>query len=208
LAFLLIISSISYSKTISDYGIKIGMVSSQFKIKPTDPRINFTLINHRRIGPTIGVYARYQEMNHFDFESGLYYIQKGGKEKMEITTILQPAGTGETLVFDVQFDYLQFQTSFRPYIKSKGMSFYTLIGGTMDYLIWAGNTNTPRSNLKNFVFGYAIGTGFEFYNILNKVILVEVLLTDTKSIFKNSNIKTKTNSYLIRLGFSLDGSHK
>lgn len=205
---LLLIISIGHTQTIFDYGIKMGMVSSQFKIKPADPRIDLTFFNHRRIGPTMGVYARYLDMNYFDFESGLYYIQKGGKEKLEITTILQPAGTGETLAFDVQFDYLQFQTSFRPYIKSRGMSFYGLIGGTVDYLLWAGNTNTPRSNLKDVVLGYAIGAGFEFNNILNKTILLEMLITDTKSIFKNSDIKTETGSYLIRLGFSLDSSNE
>lgn len=205
-----IIVSIGHSQTFSEYGLKMGMVSSKFKIRVIIQNGgSFTYYNDRRNGPTMGMYVRYLDLEYFDLESGLYYLQKGGKDKTEITTINQPDGTGEFLTYDTQFDCLQFLTGFRPYIKSKAIGCYGLISGTLDYLIGVSGTIRPKSAYKDFVLGYVVGAGFEFYNILSKVILLEVLISDTNNVYQDSSIKAETGiNYLVRIGFSLNHPKK
>ena len=208
LILVLILISISYSQTISEYGLKMGMISSKFTIKLLHQYGGSSKIfNDRRIGPTMGIYMRYLDLRYFDLESGLYYLQKGGKQKFPITTIEQPDGTGEFATADIQFDCLQFQTGLRPYINLKEVGFYALTTGTLDYLIGVTGV-TPKSDYKDIVIGYTLGVGFEFPNILNNNILIEMLFSDTQNVYRDSSIESETGSYLVRVGFSLNSPKK
>ena len=202
---MLTIITICQSQTFSEFGIKMGMVSSKCEINLlSQVGGSGTIFNARRNGPTMGIYVRYFDFKFFNIESELYYLQKGGEDKMELSTISQPDGTGEFLIFDIHFDCLQFQTSFRPYINFKKIDLYGIIGGTLNYLIGVRNGFSPKNDFKDFLLGHSIGLGVVFHDVFNKTILIEMLInSDINNIYSSTNVKCKTSFYMLRVGFSL-----
>ena len=166
--FTIFVISYCHTQSFSDFGVKMGILSSKFEQKLLIQNGGtVTILDDARIGPTIGLFLRYFDIDYFNIESEILYLQKGGQDKHEITTINQPDGTGEFLINDIQFDYLHFQTCIRPNYSIKSVNMYLLTGGSINYLLGLKGGFKPKSDFKNFGFGYSVGIGIEFLNSLD-----------------------------------------
>ncbi len=192
----------SYANVFSTFGVKLGLVSSNFKnppyYSPSEP-----LYDQNRIGPTMGIFMRYCELNYLDLESELFYIQKGGEEEYQVRTTINPQGTGELVIYDIHFDYLHLQTNIRPQLKFTTIDIYGIIGLSINYLLGVKNGLEPKSNFKNFIFSYSLGAGIELNEVLGQSLLVEFLInSDLSNISKNSDTDYQFQSYILRFGIA------
>jgi len=203
---LIILLSLSFADSITGFGIKMGIVATDYeqKIIIGDHESSITLYDDTRIGPSMGIYIRYLDYKFIDFESELLYMQKGGQDKYEITTLSDPDGTGEIIIYDIHFDYLQFQTGVQPKTMLYNIGLYGLLGCSFNYLLQIRNGIRPLDRFNRFAFAYYLGTGLEFNNILEKPILLEFILNnDLTNIHKNSASEFKFQTYIFRIGFGI-----
>lgn len=105
----LILFILTPSESKAEFGVKIGIITNKYEqeIQSGENQPTNTLFYETRIGPTMGISYRYLDSDFFDFKSEIFYVQKGGQDSYETTTINSPEGTGEIIVFDNHFDYLQ-----------------------------------------------------------------------------------------------------
>ena len=210
LARLLILISILYSvsnaQLISYYGIKIGMVSSKLKMDYQGNSTNFnSVFDKNRLGPTMGLFIRYFEMSNFDLETELCYVQKGGTDKFDITTINNPKGTGEYILLDIQFDFIQLRTALRPNYSINNIEIYGLAGLSIDYLLSVKNGILPRDKYSDFVWAYTLGFGLAYSKIFNHNISLEFAYdSDINEIYKNENDQYTNSLFLLKAGISLN----
>lgn len=203
---LTILLSSSFADSLTGFGIKMGIVATDYeqKIIIGDHESSITLYDDTRIGPSMGIYIRYLDYKFIDFESELLYMQKGGQDKYEITTLSDPDGTGEIIIYDVHFDYLQFQTSVQPKTMLHNIGLYGLLGCSLNYLLQVRNGIRHIDRYNRFAFSYSLGAGLEFNNILEKTILLEFILNnDLTNIYKNSASEFKFQTYILRIGFEI-----
>jgi hypothetical protein len=203
---ILLLFSICESQIFSEFGVKIGMISSKYEqdlmipYPYTSNTIKF--FGENRIGSTMGFFVRYLDSDIFNLESELYYLEKGGGGKIPITTMATPEGTGEYISTDIQFDFLRFQTGIRPYFSFNMLKPYLVLGGTIDYLLGVRNGYKPDGDFKSIVLGYSIGLGVEINKLLNIPIFIEFCFnSDLTNIYDSDELEVMINSYQVRLGF-------
>ena len=191
----------------SVFGVKMGIANSKYEVKflSYDQYGNLTdfmtLFNKNRISPAMGLYLRYLDNEYFDMESEILYLQKGGEEKLKIRTLYNPEGNGE-LVYDIHFDYLQFQTCIRPNTVISDIGIYALVGFSLNYMLQVRNDYKKVNDFNRIIFAYSLGVGIEFDKIINKPIFIEFLFNnDMSEIYDEADFKFK--SYLFRIGFKI-----
>ena len=205
LVFLFLIPSINYSQTISDYGLKLGVASSKLKMAPISSGDNIIkAFTEVRLGPSMGIFVRFFNFNFMDIESDLFYLQKGGENRREIRTITSPEGTGKYMIFDIQFDYMQFQTCVRPKYSINNFQLYSLLGGSINYLLGSKGGVLLKEDYKNFVMGYSIGLGCSIDKIINYPIIIEIQHgSDITSLYQSDTVKYQNKIWLFVIGISL-----
>jgi len=203
--FILILTAFCYSQIVSEYGLKIGVTASRPHIE-FDQSLNISRVsfNHTRISPNIGLFIRMLDLKNLDFETQLVYLQKGGEEKFEITTVQRPGGTGEYAASDIQFDCLQLHLGFRPKYSMDKIEFYFYVGGSVDYLLEFTGVGTLRNNLEDIVFGYSGGIGISLKTSLNHNIFIETIYdSDLSDNYKNMYSELMNSAWLFKFGISL-----
>jgi len=194
-----------YSQFVSEYGLKIGLTASRPHIEfDQSLNISHVFFEHTRVSPNIGLFIRMLNMKNIDFETQLVYLQKGGKEKFEITTIQQTGGTGEHASADIQFDYLQLHLGFRPKYSMDKSEFYVFAGGSVDYLMGFTGVGTLRNNLKDIIFGYSVGMGISLRTSFDHSIFIETIYnSDISDIYKNMYSELINTAWLFKAGISI-----
>ena len=202
LALLLISSTYSESISSTQFGVKMGMVSSKYELEVLSfDQTTDVVFDQTRNGPIMGIYIRFLDYNFFNLESEFNYLQRGGQEKLPITTAEQPQGTGEEILYSVQFDYLQLQFNLRPYNSIKNYKVFGVIGISVNYLISVKNSVIPIENFKDFTFSYSLGAGIELQVLSSNSFLIEFSMnSDISNIYKDLNTEFMFKTYTIRLG--------
>jgi hypothetical protein len=207
LLILLILFILLQSESNAGFGVKLGIVTTKYEqeIQSGENQSTNTFLDETRIGPTMGISYRYLDYDFFDFESEIFYVQKGGQDSFEITTINSPEGTGEIIIFDNHFDYLQLQTVIRPKVDIDTIELYGIIGFSLNYLLGVRNDIRIRDKFRDFVFAYSIGAGIEFKDILNQSLLFEFLLNaDLTNIYQDSESEYKFQTYIFLVVISFN----
>ena len=184
----------------------MGLVSSKLKTTAqTDEQYTYeTFFNQNRVGPSMGIYYRFANLEFISLESGLNYLQKGGEAEIMVTTPEQIDGTGEYIVADVQYDYLQLEVNMRPYYEIGKYDLYGIIGASLNYLLSVKNGRRPKNEIKEFTLSYSLGFGIEIKDIFNHSILLEFLYnSDLTNVYKDSDLEYKFNTYVLRVGFGI-----
>ena len=205
LVLLSVFHTVANAQIVSDYGIKIGIVSSKFIMDYSENSTNSTSVyKENRLGPTMGIFVKYLDANYFDFETELAYVQKGGTDKFEVVSSDNPLGTGESVSLDIQFDYIQFRTSLRPKYSINNLEIYGLFGISVDYLLSAKNWVLPRDMYKDFVWGYTVGLGFNAGSLLDRKISLEFIYnSDINEVYKGEDVQYTNRLFSVKMGFSL-----
>ena len=185
---------------ISDYGIKISVISSEASIK-TGSFYMAQMYKDARVSGAFGLFAHFLNSNYYRFSAELGYKQEGAEDQIAVTTWEDPDGTGEFLRLDHEFDFAYFALSFQPKIETERFSFYGIISPTINYLLKYSDAVYLKGDIDDIVFGYNVGFGFHPKTILNGKVFFEAEYGSSFSEFaENQYIGTKFNSLKFSIG--------
>ena len=125
-----------YAQDKFNYGLKFGMVSSEFSVDKKESSTSFIdFFKDIRKGPVLGIFADYKIINVLNLDFDLLYLQKGAEDEIELTTPEHPEGTGETVSYDYQLDYFQINASINPKINFKRIELQGKFGLSLGVLV-------------------------------------------------------------------------
>ena len=202
LLFLLFNFSLLPAQTPVNFGVKMGLGISSFDKEITESESILNLpYKEKRLGPFLGIFINFNLLRHLDFEFELNYLQKGAHDEFKVTTIEQPEGTGEIIIFDYQLDFVQFLPSFNPKVSFSDLDFYLKFGPSLNYLLQSSGSY-QRDDVKELVFGYNVGIGLKANNIFDRSFLFEICRDmDIQYLFENSYYKYKNEIWVFKIGF-------
>ena len=200
-------TSFLYPQEKINYGIKIGLTSSNISkknIKPLEignPRYYTNYPDGQLLSPTITFWAKLINSNILDLEFEASYILKGSSEN-RIETVTP--GNDPDLITEVNksVTFKYFQININSQIKQNigDVFIYGIVGPTVGYLFDSENFQLSTTSKKDFVFGYNLGLGIGF----NKNIFFEIKYNgDFTSFYKNDYDEYSNNVWIFNLGTSL-----
>lgn len=198
--FVFIFTHFAFSQVISNYGIHFGLVSSQLSIREQKDNSSLPAYDERRIGPNLGVFIRYHFLSRLELETGLSYIQKGGTDKTEITTVEHPEGTGEYVYHDIYFNMIRLRGALHKSFDLSDMEIAIVPGVSVDHLISVNGGTLPKKEYSDYVFSYNIGVEFSSNRFLEKRLAVRIEYdSDISKIYDGEFVYNKCSLFTINI---------
>lgn len=203
--FVLLIYSNSFSQFVTNYGLKIGFTSSKTKwdysIQSNLSQFDFE--TDRKTGINIGAFVEFLQFPFFNIVTEFNLIQKGFQREIITTCCECPEGTGKTVLWKININYINFSVMAKPKIDLGILYPYIMFGPRLDVEIGKSTETDDASFYDNFVkkrFGLKLGIGTEF--IISEInFLIEFVMDfDLQELFKNENVDVTTKSFDFRLG--------
>jgi hypothetical protein len=198
---LLIFSNICAQQKFN-YGLKFGMVSSEFSV---DKKENSTfygdIFKEVRKGPALGLFAEYNINKAVNLDFDLLYLQKGAEDEIELTTVEQPEGTGETVSYDYQLDYIQLTACLNPKISFKRVELQGKFGLSFSVLVETKGLILFK-DADDFSTGYLFGGKIIFKDLLQRPLYIEIIKNmDFSPFFKFEPFELTNEAWMFTLGF-------
>lgn len=199
--FLIAFAFNTSAQIISNYGLKLGVgISNQSWDYQAD--INLDFVN--KIGLSPRVFADFFNLSFFQLQAELGYLQKGFEDKVPISTMTQPDGTGEYINVNNRLNYLSFSALAKFKYENDMFTPYLIVGPQLNILLskeiekgWGIVFDTFKENNIDL----SIGVGSEIKNILPVSILIEYRYErDFIDNFDSPNLNIKNYSHVILLG--------
>jgi outer membrane protein with beta-barrel domain len=197
-----IISSNLFAQDKFNYGLKIGMVDSEFSVDKKEISTLFIdLFNDNRKGPVLGIFTDYKINNAFNLDFEFLYLQKGAEDEIEVTTEDYPDGIGETVSYDIQLDYLQINASINPKLNFKRIELQGKFGLSISMLI-ENKSLFYFKDADDISTGYLFGGKLIFNDILKNPFYIEIIRnTDFNPFYKTDSYKITNEIWMFNLGF-------
>ncbi len=203
ICILLAFSSFCQSQIISNYGIKVGLVSSNLNetLKIDDPSVQ-KYFDKKKLSPAFGMFFHFFNIELLKIESELIYLQKGGRHEVDIRSIFRPDNSGKYSITQL-YEFLQINLNICPKVEFHNFDIYGLIGISGNYLLSKSGVFSYLDN-DDFVIGYNIGAGVTFNNLLNNKILFELVYNNDFNIFATDEYREIQNDNIqFRIGVLL-----
>ena len=200
-------TSFIYPQEKMNYGIKIGLTSSNLSKKNMkqltigNPSYYVNYPDDQLLSPTITFWAKLINSKILVLEVEASYILKGSSEnRVETVT----PGNDPDLITEVNksVTFKYFQININSQIKQNvgDVLIYGIVGPTVGYLFNAENFVLLTNFKKDFIIGYNLGIGIEF----NKSIFLEIKYNgDFSSFYKNDYDEYWNKVWVFNLGTSL-----
>ena len=203
---IILLSIITQSQVISDYGIKFGLVSSKsdLVIKPNSIYAGSDdWFENNRIGVSFGIFMNMFNTDYFDVQSELSYLEEGAEDELLITTIDNPDGNGDYLIYDHEYDFLKLSFNIRPKYNLDSITPYLLFGPSISYLL-KDRGAFYIEDLKKVHFGYSYGLGINVNDVFNNTFFCEFKYNGYfNEIADNDRAKLELSSWQINIGMLL-----
>lgn len=200
LFFLLFLPIFSYSQIISNYGIKIGFISS----KAADVKVNnyyWNLYKDSRLSGSYSIFAYFLNSEYYRFEAELGYRQEGAEDKLPATTSESPDGTGEFVIIDHAYDFLSLNLALQPKYENDNICLFGIISFSFNNMLKNRDQLILNNNVEKFLLGYSFGLGLQPKNILNGKLFFEFRFNDFLfRVVKNDYFQAKFNSVQFSIG--------
>jgi len=159
ISILSILTCNAHSQIKSNFGFKFGFVSSEQKWESTNGQ-NLDELYKAKEGMKIGIFYESNIYSHLWGLVEFNYAQKGSKYEFLIT---DQYGLKINYFDWVQkVDYLEVPLLIKYEINTEIITFYPILGIRFDYLVYRKAFSIAnQKNLKNWIFGYTYGIGFE-----------------------------------------------
>lgn len=189
---------------ISGYGVKLGAgISNQF----WDYEIVGSYMDYdSKMAVSPRLFADFFNISFLQLEGEIGYLRKGFTEKLPVTTMIQPYGTGEFITTDVSLDYLSISALAKLKYEAGMISPYLILGPQLDILF---NKSTLGwdvifDKFSNANICMSIGGGVELNNILSIPLILEYRYErDLMDNYDSPNIDILNYSHVILLGIRL-----
>ncbi len=159
---------------ISNYGIKIGMVSST----PVDFLSGNQYIGKyyqdSRISGAFSIFTQFFSSSYLRFEMELGYKQEGAEDKITVTTVDNPDGTDQFIILDHAYDFVTFNVSVQPKYENNDVCIFLILSPSLNFMVKNRDQIFLNDDPKKLVFAYSVGIGFQPKNILNGKLFLEV----------------------------------
>ncbi len=200
LMLLILLPIFSNAQIISDYGIKIGLISS----KAVDVKVeNFywNLYQDSRISGSYSIFVHFLNSEYYRFEAELGYRQEGAEDKIPVTTSESPDGTGEFVIIDHAYDFISLNLAFQPKYENDNICLFGIISFSFNNMIKNRDQLILNRNVEKFLFGYSFGLGLQPKNILTGNLFFELRFNDFLfKVVKNDYFQTRFNSFQLNIG--------
>jgi len=194
----------SKGQIISNYGVKLGVGISNHSWIYSQ---NYNLEFDNKIGISPRIFADFFNYRFFQVEGEIGYLRKGFTQKIPITTMTQPDGTGEFITTNVALDYLLISALAKFKYELEIFSPYIIIGPQIDFLI---NKNVDKGweliydRFSNANIDLSIGIGTDIKNIFPISLLIEYRYErDFMDNYDHPNVNIKNYSHVILIGIKI-----
>ncbi|MCL4550740.1 MAG: PorT family protein [Bacteroidetes bacterium] len=188
------------AQIISNYGLKIGVVSSKASDLSSQSYYS-NLYRDSRISGSFGIFAQFLSSDYLRFEMELSYKQEGAEDKIPVTTSENPDGTGQFIIVDHAYDFLSFNISLQPKYETKDICLFAIISPSLNYMLKNRDQILLTEDINKLVFGYNIGFGFQPKSFLNGNLFLEVRYGGSFSKYlKNDYLEAKFNTLQFSIG--------
>lgn len=188
------------AQIISNYGLKVGVVSSK-AVDLSSKVYPWNLYQSSRVSGSFSFFTQFPISKYFRFEVELGYKQEGAEDKIPVTTTENPDGTGQFVIIDHAYDFLSLNLSWQPKIETNDISLYGIISPSLNYLLKNRDQIILNDDINKLVLGYNVGLGFQPKNIINGKLFVEVKFGGSFSKYlKNYYFETKFNTLQFSIG--------
>lgn len=190
---------------ISDYGIKLGIGLSNQSWDYQGDVLQFDFDSKLGISPRL--FADFLNISFFQIEGEIGYLRKGYEEKIPITTMAQPDGTGDFITTNIALDYLSVSALVKLKYELEIISPFIILGPQLNFLL---NKNIEKGwevifdRFRNANVDLSIGVGTELKNILAIPIIFEYRFErDFIDNYDLPDINIKNYSHVILLGIKI-----
>ncbi len=126
----------SNCQVISGYGIKLG---AGFSNQSWDYHY-FDMEHDNKTAVSPRIFADFFNLSFLQLEGEIGYLRKGFEDKIPITTMDQPDGTGDFITSNISLDYLSISALAKLKYVTEVISPYIILGPQLDILF---NKSTP-----------------------------------------------------------------
>jgi len=188
-------SNLLYSQIIKDYGVKIGLTSSNIYVRNLKPIVdgNSTYyVNYpsgQLISPTISLWAKLIENKIIDLEIETSYILKGMSEAQTVHMSTNPDGPfiEEKYDFSLTLKYIQINLNSQIKYDVEKIKLYGIVGPAVSYLLVNENFLMDKNKRKKIILGYNLGLGIDFSNLIDKNVFIEIKYNGDFTSFYSEN---------------------
>jgi len=201
---LIIFTCNSNAQILSSYGFKLGVgISNQSWDYHADVNMDWK----NKIGISPRIFADFLNYSFFQLEGEIGFLKKGFEDKVPITTMTQPDGTGEYITVNNGLNYLIISVLAKLKYKLGMFSPYIIVGPQFNLLLSKNiqkGWGVVLDKFKENNIGISVGVGSEIKNILPISILVEYRYErDFIDNYDSPNIDIKNYSHVILLGIKI-----
>jgi opacity protein-like surface antigen len=204
LLLLFTLSFNSQAQIVSNYGLKLGLgISNQ----SWDYQPSGHLDWQTKDGISARLFADFLILPVLQLEGEIGYLRKGVIDKIPITTVDQPDGTGQFFTTNNSLGYLSLSILAKLKFEFTSLTPYIIAGPQLNILLnknIADGFQIVFDKFKKNNVGFSLGAGAEFKNILPLVFLVEYRFEkDLSNNFNSPNLDIKNYSHVILLGIKI-----
>ncbi len=198
------LSSFSSAQEITNYGLKVGINASIPKLT-TKNFFYKSMYRDSRLGSSIGIFTDFSFNKFLSINFDISYSNEGAEDKIPITTFDQPYGTGDFMIWDHEFGFLNTKICLKPIYEFESLQLYALIGPELKFLLYKKDTYLVATNPKNFLLGYNLGFGFLPKDIFGGRVFMEFRFSDSFGYLVSvEDFKFKFHTLLFSLGCKIN----
>lgn len=156
ITFALLFTLNSFSQESIKIGFSNGLSISQLDFSTTT---NAEVGYETRYGYSSRLYLEFSEHKYWSLNSGIGYIQKGGKDYLYYKPEGQPV---EEYPMIVNLDYLTFDFQFKAKYSIKKFIPFITLGPKINYLVFGHPLDFVKDDINNIAYGFDYSAGISF----------------------------------------------
>jgi hypothetical protein len=195
------------SQLIRDYGLKLGMASTN-QNWDYSPSTSIKANSSSRQSIDAGIFVEWINVPLISILTEVHYIQKGAdfKTNILVTTIADPEGTGENYTFSSKVDYLSIPLLVKIRMDNASFSPYIFAGPRFDLFLkdHSAGLGIILAESKKVDVGGTFGLGVELSSLLPIHVGAEIRYSPSfQDIYSVSYLKVKNRSleFLLVISF-------
>ncbi|RPI01357.1 MAG: PorT family protein [Calditrichaeota bacterium] len=206
LALIFILRDPCNAQWIRAFGFKAGGIQASQTWEYSGWLSGMQIYDQARTGWSIGGYVEWLNTPLISVITEVQYLQKGAKEEINISTVENPEGSGETMSLAPRLDYVSIPLLAKIRTKTSQATLYGLGGPTIDFLKSHNEqaTGAVFSEIKSPELGIAMGAGLDFPIISQCTLGAEFRYRSALQYAYSNSVLTVRNTaieFLLTVGF-------
>ncbi len=199
-----LLPALIHAQSLINYGIKIGATASQssgLKGKGMCCNMYESLYKETRYGGAFSIFVQFLKSDNMRFEFDLGYRQEGAEDKLPVTSVTHPEGTGQFVIIDYVYDFLSLNLGIHPKYENDDVCIYGIISPSLNILLKFRDQLIMEDDVDKIIPGWNLGIGFQPKNLLNGNLFVELKFGSSFTKYVKSDFfETRFNTIQLSIG--------